>query len=109
MDASGTITAKENPRITRTGVATFQDGTTAKIHFDPAPRTERFYSIVEWTENNKPHSLTLPDNTVARVFQAVIQYVESGTRENFTEGLSVISAINYYTSLLALRESAEMR
>lgn len=109
MDAAGTITSKENPRITRTGVATFQDGTTAKIYFDPAPRTERFYSIVEWTENNKPHSLTLPDNTVARVFQAVIQYVKSGKREDFTEGLSVISAINYYTSLLTLRESAEMR
>lgn len=109
MDAAGTITARDNPRITRYITVTFTDDTTAKIYFDPAPNIERFHSIVSWTEDGKPQTLHLPDNTVERVFASVVNYVDTGERAEFTEGLSVISAVNYFTSLQKLRESAEIR
>lgn len=106
MDSAGTITARENPRITRYITVTFTDDTTAKIYFDPAPNIERFHSIASWVEGGKPHTLHLPDNTVKRVFASIVNYVETGVREEFTAGLSVISAVNYFTSLQKLRESA---
>lgn len=108
IDTSGVITPQENPRITRHATVTFADSTTAKIYFDPAPNIERFYSIASWNEDSKPHTLHLPDNTVERVFASVVRFVETGIREEFTQGLSVISAVNYFTSLKNLRDSAEM-
>lgn len=109
IDEMGDITPKENPRITRYITVTFADNTTAKIYFDPAPNIQRFYSIVSWTEDGRPHTLQLPDNTIERVFEAVVRYTETGQREPFTEGLSVISAVNYFTSLKNLRDSAQIK
>lgn len=107
MEADGQMNEADDPGIIRYATTQFADGRTARVMFDPVPGIPRFHSVVEWQDRNgKNHELTVPDNTVQRVIGSVAAYAAGGEREAYTTGLSVPNAINYSTTLLALRREA---
>jgi predicted dehydrogenase len=107
MEADGHMNVADDPGIIRYAAVQFADGRSARVKFDPVPGVPRFHSVVEWQdENGESHELTIPDNTVQRVIGSVAAFAASGEREAYTNGLSVPNAINYSTTLLALRHEA---
>jgi hypothetical protein len=105
MSTDGNI-IKEDPGITRFAVVHFEDGSDAKVTFDPVPGLPRLHSLVEWDGER----LIVPDNTIKKVIGSVALHVSGlGRDKDSTKGLGVRNAIKQVENLAKLRQSAQYK
>ena len=108
MDAkTGLMVPNDNPGIYRDAVATFADGRTIKLEFDPVQGIPRFNTrVTDTTAEGEATIEVVSDNTLKNLIGALVVFAQTDGRQRSPMLPGIETGLHYASELARLREKA---